>query len=77
MDLIDISEVLRITGLTRSTLHHHRAGHSKTPFPAPAIVAGQSPLWKRQDVEDWSGNERKRGPRVTGGGLLVDNKDIG
>lgn len=62
-ELVDLHQVLKITGLSSSTLHHHRTSEkSKTPFPAPVQVLGQSPVWLLSDVVAWCRTSRQRGP---------------
>lgn len=54
IELLAIEQVLSLTGISRSTLGHHRSSpNAKTPFPQPMIVAGQSPLWNKADVDKW------------------------
>src|SRR3546814_6620355 len=43
-------EVLRMTGLSRSTLYRRIADGT---FPAPVSLGGSAKGWRRSDLEEW------------------------
>jgi predicted DNA-binding transcriptional regulator AlpA len=54
-DLVSISDIAELTGVTRQNIHKYAAGEIQTlavPFPAP-VYAGTSSLWRLSDVAPW------------------------
>src|SRR3546814_7989909 len=47
-------EVLRMTGLSRSTLYRRIADGT---FPAPVSLGGSAKGWRRSDLEEWGSEE--------------------
>jgi prophage regulatory protein len=49
--LLRLQTVVRVTGLSRSTLYRLIADGQ---FPRPVRLGPRAVAWRRQDVEDWS-----------------------
>jgi prophage regulatory protein len=49
--LIRLSAVMRLTGLSRSTIYRMIAEHT---FPAPVKLAKRAVAWRQDDVRRWS-----------------------
>ena len=62
-DELDWQGLIAHTGLSRSTLNHHLTAVSKSPLPAPTMIFGRLPTWKRPDIDRWMAErDTKRGP---------------
>jgi predicted DNA-binding transcriptional regulator AlpA len=54
-DLVSVSDIAELTGVTRQNIHKYVAGEIHTltvPFPAP-IYTGTPSLWRLSDVAPW------------------------
>jgi len=54
-DLVSVSEIAELTGVTRQNIHKYVAGEIHTltvPFP-PAVYTGTPSLWRLSDVAPW------------------------
>lgn len=67
VQLLGVKEVLLLTGLSRSTLNHHRFETSKSPFPEPRWTIANSPIWHPDDVTMWLKTRDSRRGRPAGG----------
>ena len=66
MRIIRLREVMKLTGLARSTIYKHAEAGI---FPRPVPLGGRSVGWIEQEVEDWLTariNERDAAPLSTG-----------
>lgn len=51
VDLIGVTQVAELLGMTRAGAH--KLVGRETSFPSPVSVVGNRKLWRREDVEAW------------------------
>jgi predicted DNA-binding transcriptional regulator AlpA len=53
MDLVTVTDIAELLGMTRAGAHKLVA--RERTFPAPvAVLTGRTRVWKREDVERWA-----------------------
>jgi chromosome partitioning protein len=54
MQLLGISEIAKLAGITRQAITNWRSRYKD--FPNPTCELGSGPVWKREDIEHWLKN---------------------
>lgn len=66
-DLVGVAEAARITGLSEASVRTYVA--RGTIAPQLPVAGSDALVWRRSDLEEWAGHERRpgpKGPRSTG-----------
>lgn len=64
-ELVDAEDFGRMVGVQRLTIHAYRKQPDKYGVPEPALWAAGTPLWTREQVEEW---QAARAGQGVGGG---------